>query len=205
MLITIRSVWTLAAVLSVPLRTFASGTIVAEPSIAKASYCSAPKGDVVLSISLAVKFRNDLDRPIILPTPSRVARYELYSGTGRPDAKLPLRTFTSELRAMFDPSKIDSSQIDSKLFEVIQPEGAAQRRYNIHLIVRGPGVRPLLAGEYKIRVRIDPWPADQKHGKALARSWSARGELWIAPVTLPLVPLHIDETPLVEPCELRVD
>jgi hypothetical protein len=205
MLITIRNVLALVAVLSVPLQTFASGITVAELSIAKTSYCSAPKGDVVLSVSLVVKFRNDLDHLIILPAPSRVAAYELYSDTGHPDTKLPLRRFTSALPAMFDPSKIDRSQTDSNLFEVIQPEGAAQRLYIIQLVVRGPRVRPLLAGEYNLRVRIDPWPADQKHGRALARSWNARGELWIAPVTRPLVPLHVHEPPVVEPCELRVD
>jgi hypothetical protein len=172
MLITIRNVLALVAVLSVPLQTFANGTIVAEPSVTKTNYCSAPKGDVVLSVSLIVKFRNDLDHPIILPAPSRVPGYELYSDRGQPGPKLPIRT---------------------------------QVLYIIHLVVRGPRVRPLVAGEYNLRVRIDPWPADQKYGKALARSWNARGELWIAPVTLPLVPLHIHETPAVEPCDLRVD
>jgi hypothetical protein len=205
MLVKIRDVLPLVAVLSVPLQIFANSTIVAEPSIAKANDCSAPNGDVVLEVSLVVKFRNEIDHRIILPTPSRVAGYELYSASGPSGTKHPLRKFTSRLPAMFDASRIDRSRIDSRVVQVIQPEGAAERSYSIHLIVRGTSVRPLLAGEYNLRVRIDPGPADQKHGKALARSWKAGGEVWIAPVTLPVVPLHIHETPVVEPCELRVD
>jgi hypothetical protein len=106
---------------------------------------------------------------------------------------------------MFDVSKIDKSQPDPMLFEVIEPDGVAHRIADVRLVVRGPKVHPLPAGDYYLQVRIDSWPANRKSGEDLARSWKTRGKLWMEPITLGPVPLHIQEVPIAEPCRLLVD
>lgn len=195
----------LVSILALTLPAFADGAVIVEPAIVKSTYCSSPNGDVTLWISLVVKYKNSLGQRVILPMPSRVAGYDLFSDEEYLEMERPLRTFYPRVAAMFDPSKIDRSQPDSTLFEVVEPDGVAQRLHNVHLLVRGPSVRPLPAGDYYLRVRIDPWPANRKSGETLAQSWKERGKLWIDPITLPPVRLRIEETPVAEPCPLRVD
>jgi hypothetical protein len=152
-----------------------------------------------------VKYENDSAMPIILPMVSRLAGYQLFrdaapAGTGR-----PLQEFTSKSAAMFDALKLDPSQPDPLLFEIIQPGAAVFRIQKIDMVVRGPKVRPLPSGDYNLRARVDLWPADRRAGKALARSWEKRGKLWIDSVTLPSARIRIQELATPEPCRIRVD
>ena len=185
---------------------FADDTITVEPLIAKTSYCSIANRELILWITLAAKYKNGLEAPIILSFPSRVAGYALFGNEEGLKTNRPLRNVIPQFPAMFDPSKLDQSQPDPKVFEIIQPGGVAQRLYNVHFVVGGPRVRPIPAGDYFLLVTVDPWPADRKSGEKLARSWNVRGSLWMDSITLPPVRLHIDATSVKwEPCPLRVD
>jgi hypothetical protein len=196
----------LAAVLALASPMFAATALTVEPGVVKTTYCTPPKGDVTAWISFDVKYKNDLAWAVILPMPTRVAEYELFRDEEHVRVGRPLRRFAPRPSAMFDPSRIDPSRpADPTLFQVLQPDGVAQRVESLHLVVRGPKIRTALAGDYCLRVRIDPWPADRESGKVLAKAWEKRGKLWICGITLPIIQLHIEEPPAPSPCDLRVD
>jgi hypothetical protein len=185
---------------------FAGDTITVEPMVAKTAYCSTSNGQLTMWVSLAVKYKNDLQAPIILSTVSRVAGYALFGDEEQLKRNRPLRNVVPKFAAMFDPSKVDQSQPNPTMFQVIQPGRVAERLYNISFIVRRPGLRPLSSGDYYLRVAVDPWPADRRSAKNLAQLWHMYGRLWMDFMVLPPTPLHIDEPSVrTEPCRLRVD
>jgi hypothetical protein len=205
MLNTLIRVWRITHVLALALPALAQSTLTVEPVIAHSTYCSTQNGNITLWVRLVIKYQNNLGEPVLLPTPSCVVAYELFRDEKDFEMGRPLRKFAPKLPPMLDASKIDHSQPDPTLFELIQPSGVAQRLQNISLAVSGPRVRGLPSGNYYLRVTIDPWPANPKAGENLAHLWKARGKLVLDRVTLTPVRLHIQEAPVAEPCRLRID
>jgi|SRR5579871_3679362 len=187
--------------LALALPTFADGTLAIEAEVGKSTYCSLSKDEVDVWVTLVIRYRSNLEQPLILCHRNDVAGYELFRDTEHLGANRPLRKFASKVLSMFDASKIDTSQQPhSGLFEVVQSGTVAKRPVTVNLVVRGPKVRPLPGGDYYLRVRVDPWPANRRSGEVLEDAWKSRGKLLTAPFTLPAVRVHIQEPPGVESC-----
>ena len=183
----------------------ADNTLTAEASIVKGIYCSLPNSDIDLLVNFTVTYRNGLGSPVILATPNLVKGYRLFRDEEDVALNRPVRKFVSASTAMFEASKIDRLKPDPALFETVQPEGVAHRIYNVQLLVGGPGVHSLESDDYYLLVSIDTWPANRRSGESLARSWERWGKLWLNPIQLPPMRLHVEKAPEIRPCPLRVD
>jgi|SRR5579871_5774080 len=185
--------------LALALPTFADDTPDLEAEVAKCTYCSLSTDEVDVWIRLVITYKNDLGQRLILCYANDVAGYELFRDPTDLGTNRPLRRVKSKVLERFDASKMDTSEPNPKVFEVIHPGAVAKRQVTVNLVVRRPNLRSLTGGDYYLQVRVQPWPANRRSGEALASAWKSRGKLLTTPFTLP-VRVHIQEPQEVDSC-----
>jgi hypothetical protein len=178
-----------------------------EPLVSEAKYCREPEGGTTLRLKMVLHYQNNSLGPIVLPMFTVLSGYELFSDEEA--LKLDRKESSVSLRSkkVLDAMKIDSAGPDQRLFWILRPGESASSYASVSIVVQpAHGSRGQLLGKDRyVRLRMNPWPADQRTGEKLRNIWQREGVLWMREVlSLPLK-VHVDYQPRADSCPGKVD
>lgn len=178
-----------------------------KPTLIERTYCLDPDGTAMMELRFDVEYDNISRAVVLVPRFSRVSGYRLFRNERALADNRPEYQVTYKAESMLDATKLDPSQPSPGLFDALKPGGVLHRIYTLRMAASTARqkVPSSLNGDLFLQLQINHWVASRSHGRKLAKSWKAHGELLISEMLLPAVRLRIEKVNATAPCPLRVD